>query len=78
MGLASVGCYGQYWHVDDVTSPTAWIYPHWEFSKGADDDFFCNLLMDLVNAFAVFAPEFAIGDIELGGAVELICKDTED
>jgi hypothetical protein len=78
VGFAGVGYYGPFWHVDDGTNPTAWIYPHWEFTVGPGGDFLCHLLMDVVDLFAVVQPEFAIGGVGLGEAVDLLCMDEID
>jgi hypothetical protein len=61
VGFASVGYYGPYWHIDDVKLPTNYIYPHLRFAVAPDGDFLCELLNEIVDAFAIVEPEFAIG-----------------
>jgi hypothetical protein len=78
VGFASVGYYGPYWHIDDMKLPTNYIYPHLSFSVAPGGDFLCGLLNEIVDVFAVVEPEFAIGDIELGEAIDLLCTDSDE
>ncbi|KAI0484577.1 hypothetical protein GGR56DRAFT_614492 [Xylariaceae sp. FL0804] len=39
----------------------------------SDGDFACDLLEGFLDAFAVLEPEFAVGDIELGEAIDVVC-----
>ena len=57
---------------------TDWIDARWSFHVGPGGDFACELLQELVDAFAVVEPEFAVGDIELGKAVDVLCEGSLD
>ncbi|KAF4633340.1 hypothetical protein G7Y89_g4780 [Cudoniella acicularis] len=78
VGFASVGYYGPYWPIYDMKLPTNYIYPYLSFLVGPGGDFLCELLNEIVDAFAVVEPEFAIGDIELGEAIDLLCTDSDE
>jgi hypothetical protein len=56
---------------------TDYIDAHWEFHKGGSGDFDCALLQGLVDAFAFIQPEFAVGDIGLGEAIDIACEAAE-
>lgn len=78
MGFASVGYYGPYWHIDNVKTPTNHIYPHLNFAVSPSEQFVCELLNDIVDAFAVMEPGFTIGDVELGEAINVLCTASDD
>lgn len=75
-GFAGVQYYDPWWRLGPP-GPSDHIYVEYSFDSGGGGDFECDLLTDLVDAFAILQPEFAIGDIELGEAINIICKDHE-
>lgn len=78
VGFAGVNYYDPYWRVQASPGATDWIDARWSFHVGPGGDFACELLQDLVDAFAVVEPEFAVGDIELGKAVDVLCEGSLD
>lgn len=46
---------------------------HYEFHKSPGGDFACEILQAAVDAFAFVQPEFAVGDIGLGEAIDILC-----
>lgn len=74
VGFAGVNYYNPYWRVQQSPGATDWIDARWSFSTGPGGSFTCGLLEGLIDAFAIVAPEFAVGDIELGDAVDLVCE----
>ena len=66
VGFAGVNYYDPYWRVQPSPGATDWIDARWSFQVGPGEDFVCELLQDLVDAFAIVEPEFAVREIELG------------
>ena len=78
VGFAGVNYYDPFWRLQASPGATDWIDARWSFQVGPGGDFACELLQDLVDAFAVVEPEFAVGDIELGEAVDVLCEGSLD
>ena len=47
----------------------------WKFELSPEENFDCDFLMDLIDAFAVIAPEFAVEDVTLGEEIDAVCKE---
>jgi hypothetical protein len=77
--FAAANYYNIFWHTDDVTSPSAWINADYKFQAAIPGgDFLCELIDDLIDAFALIEPEFAVEDIELEEAIGFLCGDKPD
>ncbi|KAI9758154.1 MAG: hypothetical protein M4579_003187 [Chaenotheca gracillima] len=74
VGFAGVNYYNPYWRAQPSPGATDYIDAHWTFETGPGGDFVCGLLEGLVDALAIVQPEFAVGDIELGEAIDVICE----
>ncbi|KAI0181664.1 hypothetical protein GGR52DRAFT_577999 [Hypoxylon sp. FL1284] len=77
VGFAGPHYYNPWWRLAPEPGATDYIDAHFAFEKGSDGDFDCGLLMGLTEALAFVAPEFAIGDIGLGEAIDVICEASE-
>ncbi|KAJ5591554.1 uncharacterized protein N7459_001923 [Penicillium hispanicum] len=75
VGFAGVNYYNPWWRLQDKPGSTDFMDVHFSFEKDGGGDFECALLEAAVDAFAVVAPEFAVGDIELGQAIDLLCEE---
>ncbi|KAL8737159.1 MAG: hypothetical protein Q9181_001977 [Wetmoreana brouardii] len=78
VGFAGVNYYNPYWRDQPSPGATDWIDARWAFHKPPEGEFACDLLMLAVDALAVVAPEFAVGEVELGEAIDVICKEETD
>lgn len=78
VGFAGVNYYDPYWREQPSPGATDWIDARGSFQVGPGGDFACELLQDLVAAFAVVEPEFAVGDVELGKAIDVLCEGSLD
>ena len=78
VGFAGVNYYDPYWRVQASQGATDWIDARRSFNVGPGGDFVCELLQDLVDAFAIVELEFAVGDVELGKAVDVLCEGNLD
>lgn len=67
VGFAGVNYYDPYWREQPSPGATDWIDARGSFQVGPEEDFVCELLRDLVDAFAVVEPNFAVEDVELEG-----------
>jgi hypothetical protein len=56
---------------------TNYIYPYLSFAVAPTGDFLCKLLNEIVNAFAVVEPEFAVKDVELTEEINLLCTESD-
>lgn len=74
--FAGVQYYDPWWRLGPP-GPSDYIDVEYSFDSGGGGDFACDLLTGLVDAFAIVQPEFAVGDIELGEAINVICKEHE-
>ena len=45
----------------------------WEFHKAPGGDFACDFAAGLADALVVVAPEFEVGNIDLGEAIQVAC-----
>jgi len=73
--FATSNYYNIFWHSDDVTSPSAWLSADYTFHVPPEGDFLCTLIDDLIDAFAIIEPEFAVEDVELEEAINFACGD---
>lgn len=78
VGFAGVNYYDPYWREQPSPGAIDWIDERGSFQLGPGGDFACKLLQDLVDPFAVVEPEFAVGDVELGKAVDVLCGGSLD
>ncbi|OTA90549.1 hypothetical protein M434DRAFT_77744 [Hypoxylon sp. CO27-5] len=69
--------YNPWWRTAPNPGATDYIDAHWQFEKQGGGEFTCEVLEDLVRAFAFLQPEFAIGDIELADAIKIACERDE-
>ncbi|KAI1089761.1 hypothetical protein F5B19DRAFT_495043 [Rostrohypoxylon terebratum] len=74
VGFAGVHYYNPWWKLQSQPGATDWMDVHYEFHKSGGGDFLCSILQDAVEAFAFVQPEFAVGDIELGEAIDILCE----
>jgi hypothetical protein len=70
-----VNYFNPYWRVQENPGASDWIDARWSFQTGPGGNFLCGLLTDAVDAFALIEPEFAVGDVELGEEVNILCKE---
>ncbi|KAJ5205093.1 uncharacterized protein N7498_005972 [Penicillium cinerascens] len=73
-GFAGVQYYRPWWRLGPP-GPSDYIDVEYSFDSGGGGDFACDLLTDFVDSFAIVQPKFAVGDIELAEAVNVICKE---
>lgn len=76
-GFAGVNYYGPGWRSQRSPGATDWIDAHWSFQKGPEGAFECELAMLAVDALDLLQPEFTIGDVGLGEAIDYICTEAE-
>lgn len=72
--FASVNYFGPYWREAVHPSPTDWLDVHYSFQQQPGGDFLCDLLYEADAALAVVAPEFAVGEVQLGDAIGVLCS----
>lgn len=72
--FAGVQYFNTYWKLQPEPGPSDYLDARWDFKTGVNGDFDCELLMAMANAFAILTPEFAVADIELGEAIEVVCE----
>lgn len=78
VGFAGVQYYNMFWRQQPKPGSTAWIDASWTFHRAPGGDFGCEFIQGLIDALAVVAPEFAVGDVELGEAIEAGCEAAMD
>ncbi|KAI9759840.1 MAG: hypothetical protein M4579_002047 [Chaenotheca gracillima] len=74
--FAGVQYYSQFWRLAPEPGATDYIDARWSFHTGPGGDFACDFLEALADALVVVAPEFAVGEVELGEAVGTVCRDS--
>lgn len=72
--FAGAHYYSPFINVNNIAIGTDYIDAEWNFEAGAGADLVCDFITGLVDALAVVAPEFTVGEIELGSAINAICK----
>ncbi|KAI1781439.1 hypothetical protein F4818DRAFT_436630 [Hypoxylon cercidicola] len=77
VGFVGPHYYNPWWRLAPNPGATDYIDAHWEFEKPGGGDFDCAILEGLVDAFAFIQPEFAVGDIELGEVIDIVCMSGE-
>ena len=70
--FAGVQYFGEYARLQPSLSPTDYLDVNWDF-KVQGGSFTCEFLQGLVDALVAIAPEFAVGEVELGEAVGAAC-----
>ena len=70
--FAGVQYFGEYARLQPSLNPTDYIDVRWDF-KSQGGTFTCEFLQGLFDALVAIAPEFAVGEIELGEAVGAAC-----
>lgn len=73
VGFAGVHYYNPWWKLQSQPGATDYMDVHYEFHKSPGGDFACEILQAAVDAFAFVQPEFAVGDIGLGEAIDILC-----
>lgn len=76
--FAGVQYYDKFWRMAENPGSTAYIDASWEFETGPGGDFDCEFLEGLIDALAIVAPEFTVGDVELGEEIGAICAEAMD
>ena len=72
--FAGIQYYPQFWRQGPSPGPAAFLDAEWSFHVAPDGAFDCELLIDIVEAgLAVVAPEFTVGDVELGSVIAAGC-----
>ena len=74
VGFAGVQYFNPWWKLQQSPSVSDYIDALWEFEGNGGGDFECGMLEGMIDAMAVVAPEFAVGDIELGEAIDVGCE----
>ena len=70
--FAGVQYFGEYARLQPSLSPTDYLDVNWDF-KVKGGDFTCEFIQGLIDALVAVAPEFAVGEVELGEAVGAAC-----
>lgn len=78
VGFAGVQYYNRYWRLQENPGATNWIDASWSFHRGPGGDFLCDFLEGLADALIAVAPEFTVGDIELGEEIYAGCDAVMD
>jgi hypothetical protein len=77
-GFAGEQYYSEYWRVAQNAGAAAYLDAGWNFEAGSGGDFACDFLQGLVTALGVIRPQFTVGEIELGSAIDAVCSDAMD
>lgn len=72
--LAQVNYYSQYWRTAPQPGPTDYIEVQYSFHLPPGGNFLCDFLDFLIDDLAIIEPEFAVGEIELGEAIDAVCE----
>jgi hypothetical protein len=73
-GFAGPHYYNPWWRLQPTPGATDYIDARFDFVKDGSGDFDCEILHDLVDAFAFVMPEFAVADVEIGEVIDIVCK----
>ncbi|KAL8920513.1 MAG: hypothetical protein Q9208_006263, partial [Pyrenodesmia sp. 3 TL-2023] len=76
--FAGAHYYSPFINVNNIDRGTDYIDVDFSFKVGKGADLVCDFLAALIDGLAIVAPEFAVGDIELGSAVDFLCKEEID
>ena len=76
--FAGAHYYSPFINVNNIDKGTDYIDVDFSFQAGAGADLICDFVEALIDGLAVIAPEFAVEDIELGSAIDFLCKDEVD
>ncbi len=71
--FAGINYFGPYARLQKDLSATDYLDASWDF-KVQGGDFTCEFIKGLVDALTIVTPEFAVEDVELGEAVDAVCK----
>lgn len=72
--FAGAHYYSPYVNVNNVGTATDYIEAEWRFEKGEAAELSCDFISGLIDGLTVVAPEFAVEDVGLGSAIDVICK----
>ncbi|KAG8527934.1 uncharacterized protein KY384_006850 [Bacidia gigantensis] len=73
--FAGAHYYSPFINVNNVDKGTDYIDVDYSFKAGSGAELICDFLNAMIDGLAVVAPEFAVGDIELGSAIDFLCKE---
>ncbi|KAL8792757.1 MAG: hypothetical protein Q9195_004644 [Heterodermia aff. obscurata] len=76
--FAGAHYYSPYINANNIETGTDYIDVDYSFQAGSGADLICDFIDALVDGLAVIAPEFAVGDIELGSAIDFLCREEAD
>lgn len=76
--FAGAHYYSPFINVNNIDKGTDYIDVAYSFQAGASADVNCDFIEALVDGLAIIAPEFAVEDIELGSAIEFVCREEGD
>jgi hypothetical protein len=76
LGFSGVNYYNPWWR-ENPAGASDYLDVEYSFDSNGGGAFACEMLEAMVDAFAVVMPEFAVGDIELGEAIDVICEKAE-
>ena len=76
--FAGAHYYSPFINVDNVDTGTDYIDVDYSFQAGESADLICDFVEDLIDGLALIAPEFEVGDIELGNVIDFFCKEEAD
>lgn len=72
--FAGVQYLPEYWRqADSPSTEFMWLESEWKFEANPQEQFDCEFLAGLVDAFVAVQPEFAAAEVELGDAIAAIC-----
>ncbi|KAI4181927.1 MAG: hypothetical protein LQ346_006676 [Caloplaca aetnensis] len=76
--FAGAHYYSPFINVGNIDKGTDYIDVDFSFKAGKGADLICDFLTALIDGLAIVAPEFTVGDIELGAEVGFLCKEEID
>ncbi|KAL8901267.1 MAG: hypothetical protein Q9207_005286 [Kuettlingeria erythrocarpa] len=76
--FAGAHYYSPFINVGNIDQGTDYIDVDFSFKAGKGADLICDFLTALIDGLAIVAPEFTVGDIELGAEVGFLCKEEAD
>lgn len=75
VGFTGVQYYSQPWRTAKEPGSADYIDAEWNFKVGAGGTCVCHFINDLIDALGVIRAEFAVEGVELGSAIDAVCKE---
>lgn len=73
VGFSGPHYYNPWWKLQADAGATDYMDVHYEFHKEGEGGFDCEVLQEFADAFAFVQPEFAVADVSLGEAIQILC-----